>query len=159
MTAVLEAGPLGAKATGSQQERELAAMLLAAVAAAAGAELEAAGLLKRAAEAAVKFTRDAELVSLTGLNLGVRGHSSCTFGHNLDHAVVVVMCCPCWGLHYLEAELEATGLLKRAAEGAVKFKRCRAGARQDLGVKGGGTGRWRFGRGICVQGILHWLRL
>lgn len=62
MTAVLEAGPLGAKATGSQQERELAAMLLAAVAAAAGAELEAAGLLKRAAEAAVKFTRDAELV-------------------------------------------------------------------------------------------------
>jgi hypothetical protein len=64
MSAVLEAGPLGSKAQGSQQERELAAMLLAATAAAAAAPLEAAGLLKPAIEAAVKATRDPELVSL-----------------------------------------------------------------------------------------------
>jgi hypothetical protein len=67
MSTVLEAGPLGSKAQGSQQERELAAMLLAAVAAAAAAPLEAAGLLKPAIEAAVKATRDPELVSLPAI--------------------------------------------------------------------------------------------
>lgn len=63
MSAVLEAGPLGKGAQGSQQERELAAMLLAAVCGAAAAGLESAGLLKGAGEAAVRATRDPELVS------------------------------------------------------------------------------------------------
>lgn len=67
LSAVLEAGPLGPKALGgSQQERELAAMMLAAVAGAAAAQLEGAGLLKPVVEAAVKATRDAELVRVVG---------------------------------------------------------------------------------------------
>lgn len=62
MSTVLEAGPIGKGASGSQQERELAAMLLAAVAGAAAPALESAGLTKAVAEAAVKATRDPELV-------------------------------------------------------------------------------------------------
>jgi hypothetical protein len=77
MSAVLEAGPLGKGAQGSHQERELATMLLAAVCGAAAAGLESAGLLKGAGEAAVRATRDPELVSTgaqaTAVCSGVEG--------------------------------------------------------------------------------------
>jgi len=66
-SAVLSAGPLGAGGvSGRKEERELAAMLLAAVARSAGEGLEGAGLLRPAVEAAVKATRDGELVSWGG---------------------------------------------------------------------------------------------
>jgi hypothetical protein len=66
-SAVLSAGPLGAGGvSGRKEERELAAMLLAAVARSAGEGLEVAGLLRPAVEAAVKATRDGELVSFMG---------------------------------------------------------------------------------------------
>jgi hypothetical protein len=64
LTAVLTAGPLGpAGISGSKEARGLGSMLLAAVAGAAPEALEEAGQLRSAVEAAVKATRDAELVS------------------------------------------------------------------------------------------------
>lgn len=66
LSAMLEAGPLGTKAAGSTQERELASMLLAAVAAAAADSLEAAGVMRAVTEAAVKATRDPEVGAAHG---------------------------------------------------------------------------------------------
>jgi len=64
-SAVLSAGPLGpGGAAGRREERELSAMLLAAVARFAAEGLDRAGLLRPAVEAAVKATRDGELVSV-----------------------------------------------------------------------------------------------
>lgn len=63
LSRVLAAGPLAAAgSSGSTEARELSAMLLAAVAAAAADLLDAAGLLRGAVEAAVRATRD-QLVS------------------------------------------------------------------------------------------------
>lgn len=58
---ILEAGPLGALATGGPGPRTGAAMALAAVARGAGAQLRDAGLLTACAEAAARFVKDKEV--------------------------------------------------------------------------------------------------
>ncbi|KAF8055816.1 hypothetical protein HT031_006591 [Scenedesmus sp. PABB004] len=65
LSQLLSAGPLSAAGiSGSKEARELAAMLLAAVASAAAPSMEEAGVLRAAVEAAAKATRDAELASV-----------------------------------------------------------------------------------------------
>ena len=67
LTRVLGAGPLAAAGiSGSKEARDLAAMLLAAVAGSAAGDLDGAGLLRGAVEAAVKATRDPEVRNRLG---------------------------------------------------------------------------------------------
>lgn len=108
LSVVLSAGPLGpAGISGSKETRELGAMLLAAVAGAAAEGLEEAGQLRSAVEAAVKATRDTELVSWLGRQHGswavLAGSTLASSLRGPCFGVATNLLCTMWHLPYCPA--------------------------------------------------------